>query len=1011
MFSTLAKKFTKFLTIAPMLTLTACVAGLPETELSSLIGGGGGSDKPKGAFELDHVRNSVGSIDNFKVDTNNLDIQWPDQGTLAANGYRVEIQDNAGGTLSDPTCISATIAYGTNAVTFGNACAALTDGTVYGVRVYALDVDSVETASSLVNFTQISSTVTPDPVTNHSNPGWVRDTAPTVSWTHPGGGADSYIVRIPTAGCSVNVSTSPTDLTSAGCSFTLGQSYTVIIEAQGGGQTIGSGSAPFTFVAGSISVTDVHGASGGDPTGWVIGNSDNLVVDWDHVGATNYDIHVNGVPCETGITAAPPYTSTSCPGNNDALNTVQVRANYGTEFMFATSVLYRKYDAPTGIVIVTIPNSAKVYNNVQTFSFEVHNPGGVIPGIPLDYVNIRNTEGVDGGSDIDVSSACVVNGNQYDCDFHISSAATSGGNFNNAGDADNNTTTSGLRHVNSSALGIPLLLQTFSLDAGPADHYYISSAVPSPVDPWGCHLVTVSVRDFYENLTADHNAGTFAWSVASGDPVFFDDSQCRTPASTTFGGGDTRNMYVQYRGPHSYAGESSTVEVVPGSMVMPRSNAMSASFAQLVYTVNPTNPFGTARDGKIDVLGNGAHILASTPFSGAIITKAPGSQGPSVAEEGLVFHVRVEAIDGTRKNLTTVVGSTLTDRLNIGDEIMWHVTAGNACGSFTVGDYGYDRVININNGTRVVEVYEGLPNDDSTITGNIANPVTSGSFCLIQITRVPNIDILTLANNTGDPILGAPGYNGISGGSLVMRARRVDVGASVATTAIITASAKGFRGGDQINGESEFGLPASRSAAAIGVGGGSFSSSGGGGGGSAGTGGNGMTSIFGGLGWSSLTRLFFGGGGGGAIETTGTADGGDGGGILKLFVDEIEDISGVTLSIVSDGQNGLVDNSTAAGGGGGGGDVHLSVKSVDPTDLYLTAFGGNGGLFSPAGGSGGGGKISIETCSGTEGQFVLADGDVDGKSDSVTFGSALAGAYQGDSGIVAFTNTASFCGP
>lgn len=177
-------------------------------------------------------------------------------------------------------------------------------------------------------------------------------------------------------------------------------------------------------------------------------------------------------------------------------------------------------------------------------------------------------------------------------------------------------------------------------------------------------------------------------------------------------------------------------------------------------------------------------------------------------------------------------------------------------------------------------------------------------------------------------------------------------------TGSISASAKGFAGGQNENnpayqGNSHTGNGTRSNAANGSAGGGGTGSDGAGGGGaghsSAGSNGTvrggGVAGIGGGIsGTADLTTMQLGSGGGGGTGVEG-GDGGTGGGIVFLSIATLT----VTGSIVCNGSVGGSGTGAGSGGGGGaGGSILLKAQAVTLGTGLITASGGSGG----SGGSG-----------------------------------------------------------
>lgn len=226
----------------------------------------------------------------------------------------------------------------------------------------------------------------------------------------------------------------------------------------------------------------------------------------------------------------------------------------------------------------------------------------------------------------------------------------------------------------------------------------------------------------------------------------------------------------------------------------------------------------------------------------------------------------------------------------------------------------------------------------------------------------------------------AKAWNGTTGGILAFLAS-----GTVTVTGTISASGKGFRGGDQgglsnttgYAGEGTTGASIQSSGANGNGGGAGVGSSthtspyagSGAGGGNGSVGANGGNNFNAGgtgggtTGSTDLTTMVFGGGGGqGGVDSNvgGAVAGGNGGGIVFIIGATIT----ITGNIVSNGDAGggaSADN--GAGGGGAGGSVLLKAQTATLGSSLITATGGAGGNINRIGnngGAGGTGRIALD---------------------------------------------------
>ncbi|MFC1754635.1 FG-GAP-like repeat-containing protein [Thermoproteota archaeon] len=248
-----------------------------------------------------------------------------------------------------------------------------------------------------------------------------------------------------------------------------------------------------------------------------------------------------------------------------------------------------------------------------------------------------------------------------------------------------------------------------------------------------------------------------------------------------------------------------------------------------------------------------------------------------------------------------------------------------------------------------------------------------------QVVRVPQYTQVTV-NSTGS--ITAPAWNGYTGGIVVFRASE-----NITVAGSVTVDSKGYRGtahGCRYNqqtgtqGESYIGAgQKSSSANGHGAGGGACGSNdgpGGGGGGHANAGSNGESyNCAGGIGGSavgtvSLDNIYFGGAGGeGKADEDGDFPGygGDGGGIIIMFSQEVT----VTGSVTADGQNGGnaqqsgcggSGSGMASGGGGAGGSVYVAAENMSIGSGLVSATGGSGGTYGADGGAGSVGRVRLD---------------------------------------------------
>lgn len=261
-----------------------------------------------------------------------------------------------------------------------------------------------------------------------------------------------------------------------------------------------------------------------------------------------------------------------------------------------------------------------------------------------------------------------------------------------------------------------------------------------------------------------------------------------------------------------------------------------------------------------------------------------------------------------------------------------------------------------------------------TLTKNLTNTYAFGGYSKAQVIRVMNYRDLTVQGT-----LTAHNWDGSTGGIVVFRAS----GQINLAGGTITASYLGFRGGVGTGGsvsqqgESYTGMGGNSTGRNAGGGGGADYGFGGGGGGYGSQGVAGSTCCYsgsGGQGGSAygqpeLSQLFFGSGGGGGNSGTNPygQTGGIGGGIVLIYSQKTNIISG---TITSNGQSmptpigfhpPTPGNGGSGGGGGAGGSVKIVSRDVTLGTGNVTAIGGNGvdGGHGDSG-PGGVGRIRVE---------------------------------------------------
>jgi hypothetical protein len=318
----------------------------------------------------------------------------------------------------------------------------------------------------------------------------------------------------------------------------------------------------------------------------------------------------------------------------------------------------------------------------------------------------------------------------------------------------------------------------------------------------------------------------------------------------------------------------------------------------------------------------------------------------------------VTICSGTSASTTLTVSSSTG--FSVGDLVLIHQTRNGTPGA---GAWQLNKINNISGITWTMKYI--LTNTYDT-TSQVIRLIQYSSFT-VDVTKT--LSVATWAGSTGAllPIL----CNG-----------------TITINGIISASAKGYRGGTGAfnNSSSQYGEGTAGAAATTSVNtangngggkggntsGGSIGSAGGGGNGAvgtAGTGDGGTTNGSGGdaAGNAGLTVAVPGGGGGGGMTNfpagSGAATGGIGGGVVFLFGKTIT--LGASGSIVANGSVGTQATDSAsrkfAGGGGAGGSILLKGQTISLGSSLVTATGGAGVSGSPStSGAGSVGRIHAD---------------------------------------------------
>jgi len=406
---------------------------------------------------------------------------------------------------------------------------------------------------------------------------------------------------------------------------------------------------------------------------------------------------------------------------------------------------------------------------------------------------------------------------------------------------------------------------------------------------------------------------------------------------------------------------------------------------------------GSGKDGSLDLSPSSA-----TTYNLNTTANWPGS--PTTAP-GVNFSVTENRAITTNQ---IVIDSSTAAGLAIGDEILIINLQGTSSNYSNVGQYET---------VTIKSITTNSPTGKSTLTLNsfLINGY-DGTTQKIMVQRIPNWTDVTIGANA---TLTADAWNGVKGGVVVFRSN-----GTINKAGIIDMKGKGFRGAT-VNGFSACGYPwptvagdrgesyaginslaatgrcasvlgnhVALSAIGGGGGGGAASTStgrgGGGGGGAgysaAGTAG-GQTSYAeaggpagGSYGSTNLSTIYLGSGGGESGTPVNYANnpGGNGGGLIIIYGNNIQNTGAVNAS-GNDGSNGFssaADDCQGGGGGGSGGSVLITGNVLSLGSSIITSVGGSGGVGGTnkwggtcgAGGAGSTGRVAINyygTISGT----------------------------------------------
>lgn len=299
-----------------------------------------------------------------------------------------------------------------------------------------------------------------------------------------------------------------------------------------------------------------------------------------------------------------------------------------------------------------------------------------------------------------------------------------------------------------------------------------------------------------------------------------------------------------------------------------------------------------------------------------------------------------------------------------GDEVMLAISGAGAlgqCGSsqYDAGYTGFARVLGVDS-SNIVRISRGSFVEELS-SNNLSGTASSGTFCALQMLRVPHFTNLTIS---GSGQVSAASYSHSSGGGIV--AFRVN--GQFTHGGIISAVGAGYEGGSVYYSSYPNGAGPRKdthSGGTVTMGGIGTASGGGGG---AGAEYNSVGATLGGAGGqNSISNNYFttlfGGGGGGGSNTAAT-----GGGSIFITARKLIANNGVIKAY----------GATASGdaGGGGGGSITISTKFATGSGFLVEANGGG----AANGGVGGGGYARAYFCNNNGisegGELLLTAADI-----------------------------------
>ncbi len=473
---------------------------------------------------------------------------------------------------------------------------------------------------------------------------------------------------------------------------------------------------------------------------------------------------------------------------------------------------------------------------------------------------------------------------------------------------------------------------------------------PTPVSSGGPYAVTVQTQPASpsQSCVVTTGSGTIAQSNITGVVV-----TCTTNSYTI--GGAVSGLTGAGLVLQDNAGDDLAVSAA-GPFTFASPVASGLPYAVTVRT-QPTSPAQTCT-----VATGGGTVGAANVTDVAVtctVDVGGGSDGPLNVSGAVVINTVSAAASGTSGQTTVTLAAGAG--FAMGQSILLHQTQGT-----NAGDWEKAVVAQVTGG--VLTLTQPLQHSyTSTGTNNHAQAIVAPQYTDVT---VPVGQSLT-----------APAWNGTTGGILVFNAS-----GNVTVAGTVSMKGRGYRGGvgnsndpgsvafktqgESYTGPGVTGLIANTANAGGGNGGakqGGCEGGGGGGGAYAAAGATGgphascSPIIKGGVGGSlygdaALVKIFFGSGGGSGGYTTNSAlgRGGDGGGIVMIFGNQIT----VSSSIDASGNDGTVEFSDYGGGGGAaGGSIYLSHVQPIVGFANVNVAGGIGGLANGRSEIGGAGSI------------------------------------------------------